>query len=508
MKKWLFSLLFLLRMISSPAQLLTLDGVTLNINSGATITVNGDVEMKNATAVNNSGTISLTGNWINNAGAGLFGTSKGNIVLNGVSQHIQGGFPTTFYHLTLQNGIKTLHTDISTGGGGAPYNGVLNLNNAVLSLKSNMVSVLNSSSVAIQRTTGYILSEESTNLARVWWVNVNAGIHTIPFGNITGDDISFAFTISPPTGFQVGSLRISTYSTLPDNTPYPLSPVIVNHVNNTGGSDNSANTVDRFWHIEQNGVCSFTFKYAPGEIPMNGNTQLRAQLWNTLNAGWMLPPAGQSNPTAQQVLVPSVAPISPGTLLGSTWTLAMNATPLPVELLSFEAVATGPQQVRCTWTTASEINNDYFTIQRSRDGSNFMDIGQVDGNGTTHELHQYELYDDQAIQGTSYYRLQQTDFDGTITMSPVIAVHFSGNNSGLQLFPVPADQSVFVNQHTNDNTNYIIYDASGKLVLEGKEAVTGTGFFIPTRQLQNGIYHLEIFSGNQQESITLPVIHQ
>mgnify|MGYP002136091274 CR=1 FL=1 len=501
-------MLFLLRMISSTAQLLTVNGATLTINSGATITVNGDVEMKNAAAVNNSGTISLTGNWINNVGAGIFGTSKGTMILNGGSQHIQGGFPTTFYHLTFQNGIKTLHTDITTGGGGAPYNGVLNLNNAVLSLKSNMVSVLNSSATAIQRTTGYILSEESTNLARVWWVNVNAGTHTIPFGNNAGDDISFAFTISPPSGFQVGSLRVATYSTLPDNTPYPVSPVVVNHVNNTGGSDNSANTVDRFWHIEQNGICSFTFKYAPGETPANGNTQMRAQEWNTLNAGWMMPLAGQSNPTSQQVFVPSAAPISPGTLVGSTWALAMSATPLPVELLAFDATATGPQQVKCTWTTASEINNDFFTIQRSQDGVTFTDIGKKDGNGTTHELHHYELYDDNALQGTSYYRMQQTDYDGTITLSPVIAVHLSGKNAALQLFPVPADQSVFVRQHSGDNIHYAIYDASGKLVLTGEETGAQKGFFIATGQLQNGLYHLEMVSGNRKESTTLPIVHQ
>lgn len=507
MKKWLLSVLFLLRMIASPAQLLSVNGVSLTINSGATITVNGDVEMKNATAVNNSGTISLTGNWINNAGANVFGTSKGTVVLNGGSQHIQGGYPTAFYHLTLQNGLKTIHTDITTGGGGIPYNGVLNLNDAVLSLKSNMVSVLNSSITAIQRTTGYILSEEANNLARVWWVNVNAGTHTIPFGNNAGDDISFAFTVTPPIGFQVGSLRVSTYATLPNNTPYPLSPVVVNHVNNSGGSDNSANTVDRFWHIEQNGVCNFTFKYAPGETPANGNTQMRAQAWNTLNSGWMLPVAGQSNPTIQQVFVPAVAPLLPGTLLGTTWTLAMNTTPLPVELLSFTANATGSSKVKCAWTTASEINNDFFTVQRSRDGVTFTNIGKANGNGTTSLLHQYEFNDENALPGISYYRLLQTDYDGTTTTSPIVAVHLKDNHS-IRIFPVPADQSVVVSAIDDESVSYTIYDADGKLVQKDVYPGNASGFTIPTAHLENGIYHLEIISGNHQESTTLPIVHQ
>lgn len=508
MKRWRLILLLVAITQPLPAQLLVVNGVSLTVNSGATITVNGDVEMKGSTSVNNSGTLSLTGDWINNAGAGLFGVSKGTVLMNGNSQHLQGSFATTFYHLTLQNGIKTLHTNISTGGGGAPYNGVLQLNNALLTLKSNMVSVFNSSASAIQRTTGYIISEEVNNAARVYWVNVNAGVHAIPFGNASGEDISFSFTAAPPAGFQEGSLRISTYATLPDNTPYPVNPVTINHVNNTSGTDNSANTVDRFWHIEQNGTCAFTFKYAPSENALNGNILLRAQAWNPLNAGWMMPLAGQTNPTVQQVHVPAVAPPVPGTLQGNTWALALNASPLPVELLSFTAHPAGKNHVICSWTTLTEINNDYFTVERSADGITFMDIGIVDGSGNSHEVLGYHFDDYTAMPGNSYYRLKQTDFDGRFTYSPIVAVRLTSGDQQRNVFPVPADQQLFMSQTDQVITDYRIYDYAGKLIraVENTNGQTIPG--IDIQSFENGMYILEVVNGTIRESFPFTVVHR
>lgn len=505
MKKWSLIIFLSLAGFQLQAQLLVANGVSITINSGVSMTVNGDMEMQGTTTVNNSGTIALTGNWTNNAGAGVFGTSKGTVLMNGINQHIQGSFPTTFYHLTLQNGTKTLHTNISTGGGAIPYNGVLNLTNAVLSLKSNMVSVFNSSSTAIQRTTGYILSEEATNLAKVWWVNVNAGVHTIPFGNSAGNDISFSFTAAPPSGFQESSLRISTYATLPDNTPYPVSPVVINHVNNTAGSDNSANTVDRFWHIEHTGSCSFTFKYAASEQAVNGNTQLRAQAWNTLNAGWMPPPAGQTNPTAQQVNVPLVTATTPGTLQGTTWALAMNATPLPVELLAFTAIAAGEHQVRCKWTTLTETNNDYFTVQRSVDGITFKDISVVDGNGTSNALNAYSFDDINAFTGISYYRLKQTDYDGNFSLSSVAAVHLRGNAGHIRLFPVPANEVLYILNAPGEIISFTIYDHTGRIAGEG--TCQAPLYNVNTAELSDGIYHIEIRNDVKQETRSFIIHH-
>lgn len=86
---------------------------------------------------------------------------------------------------------------------------------------------------------------------------------------------------------------------------------------------------------------------------------------------------------------------------------------LPVELTSFTADLVNDNDVILNWRTESEINNDYFLIERSIDGSNWEEISTVDGNGTTQETQFYSEYDyDLRVSGVYYYRLTQYDYDG------------------------------------------------------------------------------------------------
>lgn len=111
---------------------------------------------------------------------------------------------------------------------------------------------------------------------------------------------------------------------------------------------------------------------------------------------------------------------------------------LPVELLRFD-VSKNDQSVICNWETASELNCDYFTIERSSNGIDFSPIGQMDGAGTSNQPHTYTLYDSSPIsEGVSYYRLTQTDFDGTITYSETKSVNFSAN-SDITIAPNPSN---------------------------------------------------------------------
>jgi hypothetical protein len=95
--------------------------------------------------------------------------------------------------------------------------------------------------------------------------------------------------------------------------------------------------------------------------------------------------------------------------------------PLPITLAAFTATRT-PQAVRCDWKTASELNNDYFAVERSADGREFTSIGTVAGRGTTAQATTYSYLDQQPLPGLAYYRLRQTDLDGTYQYSPIVAV--------------------------------------------------------------------------------------
>jgi hypothetical protein len=98
---------------------------------------------------------------------------------------------------------------------------------------------------------------------------------------------------------------------------------------------------------------------------------------------------------------------------------------LPIELTYFNAYKTD-NIVKLQWATASELNNDYFTIERSEDGVNFYSIEQVDGAGNSLSELVYTITDSYPLNGINYYRLKQTDFDGAFTYSDIKSVSIKG----------------------------------------------------------------------------------
>ncbi len=114
---------------------------------------------------------------------------------------------------------------------------------------------------------------------------------------------------------------------------------------------------------------------------------------------------------------------------------------LPVELTRFLAELR-KQTIHLSWQTATELNNDYFTIERSQNGIHYEAIGKVQGYGTTNEQQDYEFADNNPLPGLSYYRLRQTDFDGTIEIFRPVSVVFEGlASASASVFPNPFSQS-------------------------------------------------------------------
>ena len=109
-------------------------------------------------------------------------------------------------------------------------------------------------------------------------------------------------------------------------------------------------------------------------------------------------------------------------------------TIFPIELAVFEAKRLG-DGIAIRWETTSEINNDYFTIERSSDGAAFREILRVDALGNSQELATYNAMDTEPIEGLNYYRLKQTDVDGKFTYSQVVLVAFY--RGGLNVYPNP-----------------------------------------------------------------------
>ncbi|MBP6334162.1 MAG: T9SS type A sorting domain-containing protein [Bacteroidia bacterium] len=142
-----------------------------------------------------------------------------------------------------------------------------------------------------------------------------------------------------------------------------------------------------------------------------------------------------------------------------------GGNPLPVELTNFSAKMRN-YQVDLNWTTETEINNDYFTIERSADNINFSTLEQVSGSGNSSTRHNYSFVDDRPLRGVSYYRLKQTDYDGTTVNLPTVVVD-NVRRKEFTAYPNPAPASNVQLSYESDQLKYYhvtVQDVQGKTI--------------------------------------------
>jgi hypothetical protein len=134
---------------------------------------------------------------------------------------------------------------------------------------------------------------------------------------------------------------------------------------------------------------------------------------------------------------------------------------LPVELLSFDAKPVD-DNVILNWSTASEINNNYFEVEKSNDGKKFKTFQFVSGAGNSTIQNDYSTVDESPSPGINYYRLKQVDFDGTISYSPIVAVEINSSNV-FYVMPNPAiDKLELVfGSSGKENLQLTIYNMQG-----------------------------------------------
>jgi hypothetical protein len=337
-------------------------------------------------------------------------------------------------NLILTTGELNLDNDHVTNGGG------------------RILNVLNGATIS--RVDGYIRSETEDGTGVVSWNITTTGSFVFPFGYNSTEYIPFTYQ---PTSGSSGDVVMGTFHTAADNTPLPPT---VTHVRDLAGADNSGNTVDRFWRIAVPGSVTVNMTFSSTNAERTGIANARAQLWEPVSQGWFPPSGVQSNPTISTTLASGI------TALNSWWTLSSSSSPLPVELISFNASKDG-NSVKLEWTTASEINNDYFTVERSVDGMHFENLTVVDGAGNSTSNRDYKAHDYEPLAGMNYYRLRQTDFDGRVSYSEIRQVNFS-KQSAVNVYPNPVSGPA-INIGTDEDSGTILsvnlFDLAGKLIV-------------------------------------------
>jgi Secretion system C-terminal sorting domain len=155
--------------------------------------------------------------------------------------------------------------------------------------------------------------------------------------------------------------------------------------------------------------------------------------------------------------------VTPANLSNSFFIGSVNpvATSLPVTLISFTGTPEG-KTVLLSWTTATETNNDYFVLQRSKNASTWITFGQVPGAGTTTMARNYTSVDSSPDGGITYYQLIQTDLDGHETYSNVIAVNTTSGATSLTVYPNPASSVVYVSSARADILQVTLFNSAGR----------------------------------------------
>jgi hypothetical protein len=174
---------------------------------------------------------------------------------------------------------------------------------------------------------------------------------------------------------------------------------------------------------------------------------------------------------------------------------------LPIELISFNATISNSKgsSVELTWTTATETNNDFFSVERSSNGVTYEKIKVVDGAGNSSAVKEYSAVDDSPFEGTSYYKLKQTDFNGQFTYSAPIAVEYSKTGSGcvLTVYPNPCSSECMIDlagcdDEASPEINVELLDAVGNKVFSKVPARDNKGSFSFTvdsnNNLKPGVY--------------------
>lgn len=393
---------------------------------------NGTEEIWNRSALENNGYPYLRGGDIWNGSTDTDWNTASNWILNEVpiataTVSIPQGCPN--YPVLTQNETVmnlTLDGTVSTGGFS------LTVGNSVANAGE------------LTYTSGYI------NGTLVKWIPAStSGAFTFPFGN--GSYLSIAnvtFTGAPSSG---GTLT-GAYTEATNGGTISLMD----------GGTSVTEIADNYWQIEAgNGLSGGTYNITLNTNYIWGVTDVSilrvvkradgVSPW-TLDGTHLSGTGSIANPTVQRT----------GLSGFSQFTIASPpANSLPVELVHFEVVAKDRKN-SLTWGTVSEQDNDYFEVQRSKDGVSWGLLSIIDGAGTTKEEQNYSFDDFEPQQGINYYRLKQIDLNGAYTYSEV--------KSAVQTIP---DGTLYPNPATNEihfsgvlSADFHLYDILGNDVTQ------------------------------------------
>jgi hypothetical protein len=304
-----------------------------------------------------------------------------------------------------------------------------------------------------------------------------------------------------PNNENIGNVgaTISTSSNL-GNTQIERT---VNNFNFLGIS-----SAERYYRITTNNNnnlnAQLSLKYLAAEL--NGNNENTLAMYQSPDNGntWNL--ASTNTDTTEKIITAN------GLYSLNSYTFAdVAGNPLPIELLSFQATYHNQNNtVDLKWETQTETNNNYFSIEKSFDGINFTEIGTIFSKGNSYNIQTYEYTDvDIEKNNTYYYRLKQTDYDGTFSYSKIEKVkidNYDNELSNIYIYPTLINNNnINIYNRNEDILNVKIIDTRGNILYENtsKDAKLS----IPSNKLSDGYYYVHCQNINNNTIFTKKILN-
>lgn len=385
----------------------------------------------------------------------------------------------SFAQARLMMGATATYINISGGTSGTPI----------------YLVVGNPANDAITRTAGHIISEGEYNYVK--WLGTTPLSYTFPFGYSTSAYLPFTFN---KTAGAASDIRLSTWASAPNNTTW--ASTVTNMYDATYGQDGADEAViDRWWTINSSvaSTANLTFSYRGGATGENttdatnggAGGNFGAQRWNGTN--WEVPigsNAGNTvNGTVGSVTANGISNFSP-------WVLSKLLAPLPVEFLDLSAECNHGDIV-VKWSTATEQNSDYFTVERSLDGNNFTAIATKQAAGNSSTVQNYSVVDTDPYSGTAFYRVKETDFNGaTIYSSTITLDGCSGDD--IVIYGTDGGVSVNINAMEDGQYNIEMFDMLGQKIIGQIANVTAGNNHVKlsAANIASAIYVVKVSNSN------------
>lgn len=466
----------------------------VGIPSGVTVTITGMVLAE-------AKSIYLQGNLIVDNG--------GELLLDGAginALYLDGGILDNAGSIVIQNSIGDALLNLI---GSVTNSGSMVITNIGGNGINNLIgTILNNSSIEISNITDLGLNNESDF--------TNNG--SMELGSGTSNSTSSTFTNN---GGLVNNGTLTNTSTFTNNGTYAgVGEFVGNFDNTSNGIVSPGSTLgtalgcmtitgdfsnDGTVNIDVDGTTSactdFDQLIITGAASLDGT--LQANITNTPSASteFAIVDAGSG------MLLNNFS-----VMLPSNWSMSSDLSngdvklayqlPLPVEMVRFKAEVVDKSSVLLIWQTATELNNEGFYIEQSRNSIEWRELGFVKGHGTSLEQLAYSFIDQSPASGVNYYRLRQIDMDGQAEFSSIVSANVPFEHGSFELYPNPASSHLTLNfGEGNEKSEAAIslYDTIGKKVKESFVKLEGysSQVEIDVSNLPKGIYILMVKATNQ-----------